>query len=237
MLMNEKVSLDIFRYDPSCDTEPRYETYEVPYWKGISVLNCLEYINKNYEPIAFQRDCKRYICGSCTVKLNGTPVLACKRKIAPSEMNQRLKFEPLTCLPLIKDLMVDFSEDLRARSRLRPSPENLKLVEGLPLKLESSQYEQQKPYALCIRCHACVEVCPAIKKEGSRFIGPLLMQDIARLSVDKRDGANRFIEAVKEGLQACKGCPKICNKVCPADLDVYGITIQRLEIGFRGRVA
>ena len=226
--MDEKVGLNIFRYDPSCDAEPRYERYEVPYWKGMSVLNCLEYVNKIYEPIAFQSDCKRYICGSCTVKLNGTPVLACKRKIAPSEIKQRLKIEPLTCLPLIKDLMVDFSEDLRARSRLRPSPENLEPVDGLEPKLESTQYEQQKPYALCIRCYACLEVCPAVKKVESKFIGPLLMQDIARLSVDKRDGANRFIEAVKEGLQECKGCPKICNTVCPVGLDVYGISIQRV---------
>ena len=235
MAMNNSVSLDIFRYDPSCDTKPRYEKYEIPYWEGISVINCLEFVNDNYEPISFQMDCRRYICGSCTINLNGTPVLACKRKITPSETKKRLKLEPLACLPLIKDLMVDFSEDLEARARLRPSPENCKPVEKLPLKLESTQYAQQKPYALCIRCHACVEVCPAVKKEGSRFVGPLLMQDIARLSVDKRDEANRFVEAVKEGLQACGDCSKLCNKVCPADLDVYGITIQRLELGTKAR--
>lgn len=64
----------------------------------------------------------------------------------------------------------------------------------------------------------------------SRFIGPLLQQDIARLSVDKRGDANRFVEAVKEGLRECQDCPKLSNKVCPAGLDVYGITTQKLEL-------
>lgn len=38
------------------------------------------------------------------------------------------------------------------------------------------------------------------------------MQDIARLSVDKRDEANKFVEAVKEGLQECKDCSEPCNE-------------------------
>ncbi len=227
MAKNSAVSLDIFRFDPNCDSGPRYETYEVPYWEGMSVLDCLEYVEKNLAPIAFQRDCKRYMCGSCTVRLNGTPVLACKRKIALSETTRTMKLEPLTCLPPIKDLMVDFSEDLRARLRLRPFPENPKLRK---VKLGSAQYERQKPYALCIRCYACVEACPAVKRAGSKFIGPLLMQDIARLSVDKRDSANRLAEAQKEGLGECKNCPKLCNKVCPAGLDVYAMTKKQLRL-------
>jgi succinate dehydrogenase/fumarate reductase iron-sulfur protein len=230
MATNKNVCLDIFRYDPACDAEPAYKAYEVPYREGISVLDCLEYVNENHEPIAFQRDCKRYICGSCTVRLNGVPVLACKRKIAASEICQRFRLEPLTCLPLIKDLMVDFSEDIEARARLRPSPESFKPVEGVPLHLEKTQFEQHKSYALCVRCYACVEICPAVKKVGSRFIGPLLMQDIARLSVDKRDDADRFLEAAKEGLLECKDCSRLCNQVCPAGLDVYGISIQRLML-------
>lgn len=170
MATNRAVRLNIFRFDPSCDAEPRYETYKVPYWEGMSVLDSLEYVDKNLAPIAFQRDCKRYMCGSCTVRLNGTPVLACKRKIAPSETKQELKLEPLTCLPLIRDLMVDFSENLRARSRLRPPPESRKPKK---MKLDRARYERLKPYALCIRCFACVEECPAVKRErGANLSGP-----------------------------------------------------------------
>ena len=63
------------------------------------------------------------------------------------------------------------------------------------------------------------------KLPSKRFIGHLLMQDIARLSVEKRDDANRFVEAVKEGLRECQDCCKLCNKVCAAGLDVCGIII------------
>lgn len=230
-MADEQVRLDVFQYDPSCDIGPAYTAYEVPYWEGISVLNCLEHINDNYEPIIFQRDCKRYMCGSCTVRMNGMPVLACKKRIVSTELNQRLKIEPLTCLPLIKDLMVDFSGDLPARARLRPSPENSGLAKQLPLRLDKTQYDQQRPYALCNRCYACMEVCPARKKAGGKFVGPLLMLDIARLSVDKRDNGNRFVEAAKEGLSECRACPKWCNRVCPAGLDVFDIAIRRLRIG------
>lgn len=55
------------------------------------------------------------------------------------------------------------------------------------------------------------------------------MQDIARLSVDKRDSGNSPVEALKEGLEECKNCRKLCNKVCPAGLDVYGMTIKQLR--------
>jgi succinate dehydrogenase/fumarate reductase iron-sulfur protein len=225
-----KIVLIVFRYDPSCDAKPEYKEYEVPYQKGMSLLDGLDYIHAHSDPIAFQKDCKRYMCGSCTVRLNGIPVLACKRKMAPSEVQQKFRVEPLTCLPLIKDLMVDFGVDLPARARLRPSPEMLKVVDGLPLRLERKQWEDQTPYALCIRCHACVEVCPGMKRPGSKFVGPLLMQDIARLSIDKRDEANRLSEAVKEGLLECRECDKRCNQVCPAGLDVYGIAIERLRL-------
>jgi len=166
MAEDGKISLSIFRYDPSCDIKPEYADYEVPYRTGMSLLDGLDYIHAHEEPIAFQKDCKRHICGSCTVRLNGMPVLACMRKIAPSEVNQKFKVEPLTCLPLIKDLMVDFGVDLPARARLRPSPEVLKVIDGLPLKLEKKQWEEQESYALCIRCYACVEICPGMKRPG-----------------------------------------------------------------------
>jgi len=68
------------------------------------------------------------------------------------------------------------------------------------------------------------------EKARRKFIGPLLMQDIARLSIDKRDEANRLSEAVKEGLLECRDCDKRCNQVCPAGLDVYGIAIERLRL-------
>ncbi len=229
MAAKRELHLKIFKYDPSVDLEPERKIYSVPFKVGISLLDCLEYINENDEPLAFQRDCKRGLCGSCTMNLNGIPVLACRKRFAVCETGC-LTVEPLTCLPLIKDLMVDFGKDLMARERFRPWLEASRFTAGLPVNLENAQFDMQYPYTLCIRCHACVEVCPAVKKIGSTFVGPLLMQDIARLSIDKRNKENRFVTAIDAGISECHDCLTRCNNVCPLGLDVYAIGVGRFKL-------
>lgn len=45
----EKVTVKVFRYDPSTDGTPRYESYQVPYEKGMRVLGILIYIQENID--------------------------------------------------------------------------------------------------------------------------------------------------------------------------------------------
>ena len=76
----DKATVKICRFDPTVDTEPRYETYEVPpeAWDGVKVIDTIRYIYENFATdLSFREPCHQQICGACTVMLNNKPVLAC----------------------------------------------------------------------------------------------------------------------------------------------------------------
>ncbi|MFX0204154.1 MAG: 2Fe-2S iron-sulfur cluster-binding protein [Candidatus Hodarchaeota archaeon] len=101
---HEKGIITLFRFDPSVDDEPRYETYEVPYevWFDRKVIDVLRYVQQNITPgLAFRESCYQGLCACCTIRMNNKPVLACEA-IAEQEM----KIEPLKKGQIIKDLVV-----------------------------------------------------------------------------------------------------------------------------------
>jgi succinate dehydrogenase/fumarate reductase iron-sulfur protein len=227
-LGKKTVILKLFRFDPSTDSAPTYKSYELPYGDDTTVLDLLEHIHEHEEPFSFQRECKSFKCGSCTVNVNGIPVLACKQKINRITDRDPLVIEPLTCFPLIKDLMVDFTYDLQERREKRPFPEfsgdgGLSDIEG-----GNGNWELLREYFSCIRCAACMEICPVFEGNKGRFAGPLYLLDVARLFFDPRDEANRLVEGITEGIEFCDNCKK-CNEVCPVGLDVFQMAVGRLR--------
>ena len=218
------IMLKLFRFDPATDIAPTYKSYKVPYEKHTTLIDLLEYINENEDPFSFQRECKIFKCGSCAINVNGKPYLACKEKVQNLKDLSPLVVEPLTCFPLIKDLSVDFAYDMQERSKIRAFPEFWanKDFQGIRFKKRDSEWFAK--YSSCIRCGACMEVCPALKRNRGKFVGPLYLLDVARLFFDPRDKANRRLEAITEGVEFCSGCKK-CNAVCPVDLDVFKMAV------------
>ena len=49
MAENQKLKVKVFRFNPTKDTNPYYEEYEVPYVEGMRVLDVLNYIHDNYD--------------------------------------------------------------------------------------------------------------------------------------------------------------------------------------------
>jgi succinate dehydrogenase / fumarate reductase iron-sulfur subunit len=45
----EKAKITVFRYNPEAGIKPKYETYEVPYYSGMTVLDVLLYIREEYD--------------------------------------------------------------------------------------------------------------------------------------------------------------------------------------------
>ena len=101
----EYVSAKIFRYDPSEDVAPRYETFKIPFESEMRVLDVLDYAAENCGVgIGYRWFCGVKRCGMCGVTVNGKPVLACWEKATPS-----MVIEPLANMPVIRDLVVDRS--------------------------------------------------------------------------------------------------------------------------------
>jgi fumarate reductase (CoM/CoB) subunit B len=117
-MSKEMLTVRIFRYDPSKDVEPTYETYQIPRWHKMTVLEALQYIYERFTPIGFRYSCRFMtvgLCQLCKVLVNGKVVLACRE-----EVKDEMTIEPIPNLPLIRDLVVDFQS---YTSYLRKLPE------------------------------------------------------------------------------------------------------------------
>lgn len=105
MSMTDEATVKIFRFDPSVDKAPRYETYKVPAeaWKNRKVIDVISYIYEHFAPgLSFREPCRQQICGACAMVVNKKSVLACGI-IAEQEM----LIEPQTKYKVLKDLIVD----------------------------------------------------------------------------------------------------------------------------------
>jgi fumarate reductase iron-sulfur subunit len=113
----EVIVAKVFRYDPACDAEPYYATYEVPKYVIIgrqTVAKVLEYIFENLDPsISFYLTCDRGICDGCAAMVNGQAELICM-----VETTDEVTIEPIQNHEIIRDLMVMPHDDDRLRKRV-----------------------------------------------------------------------------------------------------------------------
>ena len=225
---NNTIDVRLFRFDPESETSPRYTHHTITYDENTTVLSLLETINYTAEPFSFLRDCRMFRCGSCGVRVNGQAMLACHKKVAELKHSGELTVEPLTCFPLIKDLLVDFSADVPQRAAFRPYPDAVGESLEAPL-VTTSDSDVLRQYTSCAHCAICVEVCASRKRPADeRAPNPMHLLDIARLAQDPRDSSRRTLEAEKEGLSQCDGCRE-CERACPMGINIYDLSVVRLR--------
>ncbi len=103
------IQVKVFRFDPSVDKEPRYQTYQVSWEKGMSAMTALDYIYQNLDGTLAYYDhaaCDLGICARCTGIINGKPGLFCQTVIEGD-----VTLEPASRTRVIKDLVVRRGED------------------------------------------------------------------------------------------------------------------------------
>ena len=103
--MSEKmIQVKVFRFDPSVDKEPYYQSFQVPLVKGMSAMSVLDFIYQSLDGTVAYYDhagCDLGICGRCTGKVNGKPGLFCQTII-----QEDVTLEPISTPRVIKDLVV-----------------------------------------------------------------------------------------------------------------------------------
>jgi fumarate reductase (CoM/CoB) subunit B len=209
----KEITVRVSRYDPEKDAAPRLETYMVKTNEGGRVLNILHAIHDGIDPtLSYRYCCGSGQCGSCAVRVNGEPVLACME-----EARDDITIEPLH-LPVKKDLVADLLPQLEAIAFLLPR-ESLKMP-------KKADIDAIKPLRDCIECLCCVSVCPAM--DVTDFLGPTAMRQEMRLALDPRDSGDRIPAAVKEGLFTCTSC-QACWKICPKKIEIPGKAIEKLR--------
>src|SRR5512136_274114 len=207
------LTFTIKRFDPDRDTEPYFRTYRVRVNDGARVLHVLHAIHDTMDStLAYRHSCGSGQCGSCAVRVNGEPVLACME-----EAQNNITIEPLN-LSVKKDLVVDLLPKLETIASFKPSD-----IPRMPTK---SDIDTIKPLRDCIECLCCVSVCPAM--DVTKFLGPTAMRQEMRLALDPRDIDDRITAAVQEGLFTCTSC-QACWKVCPKEIEIPGKAIEKLR--------
>ena len=71
--------INVYRWDPSTEENPRLDTYEVDMDNCPSkVLDILNKIKNEIDPtLAYRRSCAHGVCGSCAMNMGGKNGLAC----------------------------------------------------------------------------------------------------------------------------------------------------------------
>src|SRR5213082_546983 len=119
MDIGQTVTLEVFRYHPETDTEPRFQTYTVPFMKDWVVLDALNYIKDTMDgTLTYRWSCRMGVCGSCGMMVNGDPKLTCAAFLKDYYPRPGVvRIEPLANFPVLRDLIVnidDFMGKLKA---------------------------------------------------------------------------------------------------------------------------
>src|SRR5579863_7021982 len=120
--MAETIALDVTRYHPGQDAEPRSQTYEVPLRKDWVVLDALNYVKDKVDgSLTYRWSCRMGICGSCGMMVNGEPKLTCATFLSSYARNgNKIRVEPLRYFPVVRDLVTELTDFLVKLKNVKP---------------------------------------------------------------------------------------------------------------------
>jgi len=190
----ESIKLKVFRINAVRETKkdsPHYDEFQVPVKRWTTVLDALLQA-KSYQDssIGIRYSCRMATCGSCGMKINGKPRLACYTKISELE-GDTITCEPLTNFPYIRDLVTDFSQFFQHHKNIMPyiqnenadMKDNNELSEYLQTPEDVDKFLQ---FSYCIKCGLCYSACPTVATD-TKFPGPQALSQAYRYFSDSRD--------------------------------------------------
>lgn len=229
----------------TADTAPTFQTYQLEADPGNTILDCLNTLKWEQDgTLAFRKNCRNTICGSCSMRINGRSALACKENVG-SEVarlqqihdSQMLDGQeasspdsgeiptfiiaPMGNMPVIKDLVVDmqsFWDNLQAVDPyVSTAARQVPEREFLQTPEERDRLNQT---GNCILCGACYSECTA-RETNPEFVGPHALAKAYRMVADNRDSQTEArLEQYNDSTQGVWACTRCyyCNTVCPMEV-------------------
>jgi succinate dehydrogenase / fumarate reductase iron-sulfur subunit len=186
--------------------------------------------------IGIRCSCQQGICGSCGVRINGKPGLACNTHLdeaaargadtismsAPNDGNGNvITVEPMGNMPVIRDLIVDM--DAVHWKKIRRVTPWLLNKEPIPEREYIVPHENMVDVTqtmACIQCGACVSDCLSMEVDPG-FIGPAALAKAYRFVGDPRDAEHEErltdLSEDEHGIYDCTHCFN-CVDACPKDV-------------------
>jgi succinate dehydrogenase / fumarate reductase iron-sulfur subunit len=231
----EQFTLRMRRYDPESGEAPYWDEHTIELEPHRSVLEGILQAKAKFDgSIGIRCSCRAAICGSCGVRINGEPGLACHTHLDHAKASSKdgvIEVEPMGNMPVIKDMIVDMDAvHWKKVQRVTPwllnsgpQPEREHIVS------RESMVDITQSMA-CIQCGACVSDCLAMEVDPG-FIGPAALAKAYRFVGDPRDEEQRErlvdLSQDPQGIYDCTHCFK-CVEACPKGVNPMG-QIMRLR--------
>jgi len=217
-------TLRLRRFDP--------ESGESPYWQEFTVAleghrSVLDAILKRRDEvdgtIGIRCSCRAAICGSCGVRINDKPGLACHTHLeraaqAAPDGSRVIQVEPMGNMPVIRDLIVDMDAvHWKKIQRVTPWLINKQPIPEREYIVSHESMVDVTQSVACIQCGACVSDCLSMEVDPE-FIGPAQFAKAYRFVGDPRDAQHyerlRDLAEDPHGIFACTHC-WMCIDACP----------------------
>jgi len=220
--------LKIRRYDPTSGYAAYWDEHAVELSGSNSVLDAILKVRDEVDgSVGIRCSCQQAICGSCGVRMNGKPGLACnthlqeaadRRHDGDGDARPVIEVEPMGNMPVIRDLIVDMDAvHWKKIQRVTPYLINQEPIPEREYIVPHDAMVDVTQTMACIQCGACVSDCLSMEIDPG-FIGPAALSKAYRFVGDPRD-ADHF-ERLKDlsedphGLYDCTHCFN-CIDACP----------------------
>ncbi len=231
------IKLKVWRQKNSAD-KGKFVDYDA---KNISThasfLEMLDVVNeglesKGEEPIAFDHDCRKGICGMCSMMVNGSAhghqkgTTTCQLHMHNFKDGDSVVVEPwrAKAFPVIKDLVVDrgsFDRIIQAGGFISINTGGAPDANALPIPKVDADLAMDA--AACIGCGACVASC---KNASAMLFVSAKVSQLALLpqgKVEAKDRVKKMLAAMdKEGFGNCTNQYE-CEAACPKEISVSNI--------------
>ena len=240
--------LRIRRFDPKSGQAAYWDEHAVELGERNSVLDAILKIRDEVDgSVGIRCSCQQAICGSCGVRMNGKPGLACNTHLAEAaargfgtawsppegaqgeavpELSEDRKdvitVEPMGNMPVIRDLIVDMDAvHWKKIQRVTPWLINKEPIPEREYVVPHENMVDVTQTMACIQCGACVSDCLSMEVDPG-FIGPAALSKAYRFVGDPRDAEPKErlkdLSEDEQGIYDCTHCFN-CIDACPKGVD------------------
>ena len=229
-------TLRIRRFDPQSGEAAYWDEHQVELGGTQSVLDAILKVRNEVDgSIGIRCSCQQAICGSCGVRMNGKPGLACNTHLDETAARKHgtgqnpsnggepavIEVEPMGNMPVIRDLIVDMDAvHWKKIQRVTPFLINKQPVPEREYIVPHENMVDVTQTMACIQCGACVSDCLSMEIDPL-FVGPAALAKAYRFVGDPRDAEHferlKDLSEDEHGLYDCTHCFN-CIDACPKDV-------------------
>lgn len=224
MTVEYDITLRVHRYDPQ-KKKSWIHSYQLKAGRIMRFVDLLRKVNDEQDPtLAWGSSCEHGQCGTCSIKINGKPLLGCELLVENAVKyfgTTTFDVEPLDVAPVVRDLVIDTDHAYSRVDRVKPyiiDPEPSP-AEGQEHSIDPDAVEQYVSATRCINCFCCASACIS---SHDHFLGPnAMLAAIVRMMDPREREKEERLNCLysEEGVYRCHSS-HACSFVCPKEIDI-----------------